>query len=282
MFFTTRADTLFGATYCVFSSRTSFIKKKLSRQNITQKVLSYQQNTANKSERVRLTEQKEKTGIFIGRYAINPINNQAIPIWISDYVLMSYGTGAIMAVPAHDERDYEFAKKFNLPIQEVITGGDIEKEAYTQKGKIINSDFLNGLDSKLATQKVISYLKEKKLGEKKINYKLRDWLFSRQRYWGEPIPVLLDADYNSYPVNEENLPVKLPHTDSFLPLDNGESSLAKLESWVEVWVEGKKYCRETNTMPQWAGSCWYYLRFLDPQNKDEIFSKEAENYWIAC
>ena len=277
--FTTRPDTLFGATYCVLAPEHPLLEKIVS-ADFKQKVLNYQKQTASKNERARMVEQKEKTGVFIGSYAINPINNKKIPIWISDYVLMSYGAGAIMAVPAHDQRDYEFAKKFSLSIEKVIDGGDITKEAYIGDGTLINSDSLNGLKSADAIKKATSYLEEKKLGYAKINYKLKDWLFSRQRYWGEPIPVLLDEDFQSYPVAEKNLPVELPHTDSFLPLDNGESSLGKVKSWVEIQKEGKKYLRETNTMPQWAGSCWYYLRFLDPNNKNSIFSKEAEEYWM--
>lgn len=277
--FTTRADTLFGATYCVLAPEHPLLEKIIL-PRYQEVVRTYQEQSTQKSERIRLTEQKQKNGIFTGCYAINPINNQYIPIWISDYVLMSYGTGAIMAVPAHDERDYKFAKEFDLPIKQVVSGGDISKNAYIQKGKIINSDFLNGSEGDKAIEKAIIYLEKKKLGIRKTNYKLRDWLFSRQRYWGEPIPVLLDEDYNSYPVQVKELPISLPQTDSFLPLDNGESSLAKLKDWVEVKNNGKTYYRETNTMPQWAGSCWYYLRFIDPQNNEEIFSKQAENYWM--
>ena len=277
--FTTRPDTLFGATYCVLAPEHPLLEKIVPTEYQAM-MQDYQKQTTRKSERVRLVEQKEKSGVFIGCYAINPINNKKIPIWISDYVLMGYGTGAIMAVPAHDQRDYEFAKKFNLPIVQVVAGGDLSKEAYSEKGKIINSGFLNDTSGEDAIQSAIAYLESKKLGIKKINYKLRDWLFSRQRYWGEPIPVLLDEDYNSYPIDEEDLPVSLPQTASFLPLDNGESNLVSLKDWVEVVKNNKTYRRETNTMPQWAGSCWYYLRFIDPHNSKEAFSKEAENYWM--
>jgi leucyl-tRNA synthetase len=277
--FTTRADTLFGATYCVLAPEHPLLEKIVP-PDYQPQVSEYQKSTSSKSERNRLAEQKEKSGVFTGCYAINPINDSPIPIWISDYVLMSYGTGAIMAVPAHDQRDYEFAKKFDLPICEVVSGGDITRQAYAGEGELINSGFLNKTSGKEAIQKAIDYLVSKKLGAKKTNYKLRDWLFSRQRYWGEPIPVLLDENYNSFPASEQELPVHLPHTDSFLPLDDGQSSLAKLKDWVEVSKNGKKYRRETNTMPQWAGSCWYYLRFLDPNNNEQIFSEEAEKYWM--
>ena len=233
-----------------------------------------------KSERERISEQKEKTGVFTGAYAINPANNQEIPIWVSDYVLISYGTGAIMAVPAHDKRDYEFAQKFGLEIKEVVAGGNISKEAYSGDGKIINSDFLNGLNSKEAIQKITEHLEQKKIGKKETHYKLRDWLFSRQRYWGEPIPVIFDEQDNPIAIDEKELPLLLPETDSFTPLDNGESRLAAIDDWINFEKEGKNYSRESNTMPQWAGSCWYFLRFVDPQNKNQAWSKEAEQYWM--
>ena len=277
--FTTRADTLFGVTYCVLSPEHPLLKKIISFKYQAQ-VTAYQKQSASRSERTRMAQQKEKTGVFTGSFAINPINNSVIPIWIADYVLMGYGTGAIMSVPAHDQRDYEFAKKFNLDIKEVIAGGNITRAAYNKKGQLINSGFVNGMSSDNASRKVRAYLVKNNLGVEQINYKLRDWLFSRQRYWGEPIPILLDANYNSYPLAEHELPLSLPQTDSFLPLANGESSLAKIKSWVDVSKDGKEFKRETNTMPQWAGSCWYYLRFVDPSNSKQAWSQEAENYWM--
>ena len=243
-------------------------------------VEKYLEQSQAKSERERISEQKEKTGVFTGAYAINPANNQEIPIWVSDYVLISYGTGAIMAVPAHDKRDYEFAQKFGLEIKEVVAGGDISKEAYSGDGKIINSDFLNGLNSKEAIQKITEHLEKKKIAKKETHYKLRDWLFSRQRYWGEPIPVIFDEQDNPIAIDEKELPLLLPETDSFTPLDNGESRLAAIDDWINFEKEGKKYSRESNTMPQWAGSCWYFLRFVDPKNKNQAWSEEAEQYWM--
>ena len=277
--YTTRADTLFGATYCVLAPEHPLIEK-ITIPEKKEAVEKYLEQSQVKSERERISEQKEKTGVFTGAYAINPANNQEIPIWVSDYVLISYGTGAIMAVPAHDKRDYEFAQKFGLEIKEVVAGGDISKEAYSGDGKIINSDFLNGLNSKEAIQKITEHLEQKKIGKKETHYKLRDWLFSRQRYWGEPIPVIFDEQDNPIAIDEKELPLLLPETDSFTPLDNGESRLAAIDDWINFEKEGKNYSRESNTMPQWAGSCWYFLRFVDPQNKNQAWSKEAEQYWM--
>ena len=277
--YTTRADTLFGATYCVLAPEHPLIEK-ITIPEKKEEVKKYLEQSQVKSERERISEQKEKTGVFTGAYAINPANNQEIPIWVSDYVLISYGTGAIMAVPAHDKRDYEFAQKFGLEIKEVVAGGNISKEAYSGDGKIINSDFLNGLNSKEAIQKITEHLEQKKIAKKETHYKLRDWLFSRQRYWGEPIPVIFDEQKNPIPIDEKELPLLLPETDSFTPLDNGESRLAAIDDWINFEKEGKNYSRESNTMPQWAGSCWYFLRFVDPQNKNQAWSKEAEQYWM--
>ena len=277
--YTTRADTLFGATYCVLAPEHPLIEK-ITIPEKKESVKKYLEQSQAKSERERISEQKEKTGVFTGAYAINPANNQEIPIWVSDYVLISYGTGAIMAVPAHDKRDYEFAQKFGLEIKEVVAGGDISKEAYSGDGKIINSDFLNGLNSKEAIQKITEHLEQKKIGKKETHYKLRDWLFSRQRYWGEPIPVIFDEQDNPIAIDEKELPLLLPETDSFTPLDNGESRLAAIDDWINFEKEGKNYSRESNTMPQWAGSCWYFLRFVDPQNKNQAWSEEAEKYWM--
>ncbi len=276
--YTTRADTLFGATYCVLAPEHPLLTKITTLEKLDA-VEKYLAQSLVKSERERMSE-KKKTGVFTGAYAINPVNQEKIPIWVSDYVLISYGTGAIMAVPAHDQRDYEFAKNFNLEIRKVVFGGNLSEEAYSGEGKIVNSDFLNGLNSKEAIQKITEYLVQKKLGKKETHYKLRDWLFSRQRYWGEPIPIFFDEKGNPVPLDEKELPLLLPETDSFTPLDNGESRLAAIENWIKFKKEDKNYTRESNTMPQWAGSCWYYLRFVDPQNKNQAWSEEAEKYWM--
>lgn len=277
--YSTRPDTLFGATYCVLAPEHSLVKKITIEEN-KKLVEEYITASFKKSERDRMSNIQNKSGVFTGSYAINPINGESIPIWISDYVLLSYGTGSIMAVPAHDQRDYEFAKTFNLKIKQVVAGGDLTKEAYSGEGKLINSDFLNGLSSKQAIEKTINFLEQKKLGVKKINYKLRDWLFSRQRYWGEPIPVLLDEKYNPFPLMESELPLLLPEVNSFLPLDNGDSVLSDIKGWSTVIKDRKTFKRENNTMPQWAGSCWYYLRYLDPHNNDSAWSQESEKYWM--
>ena len=277
--YSTRPDTLFGATYCVLAPEHPLVAK-ITTEDKKQQVESYVQQSLAKSERNRINEQEQKSGVFSGSYAINPVNNERIPIWIADYVLLSYGTGAIMGVPAHDQRDYDFAKKFDLKIIEVVAGGDIKEAAYSGDGKIINSSFLNGMNSKEAILKIIEYLEKKNLGVKKINYKLRDWLFSRQRYWGEPIPILLDKDNKPIALNENELPLLLPETDNFLPLDDGRTILANIKDWSVIEKDGEKLKRESNTMPQWAGSCWYYLRYLDPKNSKQAWSKEAENYWM--
>jgi leucyl-tRNA synthetase len=235
---------------------------------------------ASKSDLERTDLNKDKTGVFTGAYAINPVNGEALPIWIGDYVLASYGTGAIMAVSAHDSRDYDFAKKYDLPIRPVIAGGDLEKEAYTGNGEHINSGFLNGLDKEEAITKMIDWLEENHAGHKKVNFRLRDWIFSRQRYWGEPIPVIHWEDGEQTLVPESELPLRLPEVDNIMPSGTGESPLVNVDDWVNVVDEnGRKGKRETNTMPQWAGSSWYYLRYMDPHNDQEIVSPEAEAYW---
>ena len=277
--FTTRCDTLFGSTYCVFAPEHPFIDKITTEENRA-KVEEYKKMCATKSDLERTDLNKEKTGVFTGAYAINPATGKKMPIWISDYVLASYGTGSIMAVPAHDQRDYEFATKFGLEIIPVLEGGDISKEAYIGDGKHINSGFLDGLDKEKAIEKMLAWLKEKGIGEKKVNYKLRDWLFSRQRYWGEPIPIVHMEDGSMKTVDVEELPLELPDVRDYEPSENGESPLAKCSDWLEVEIDGVKGKRETNTMPQWAGSCWYYLRFIDPKNNKEIASKELLNHWL--
>ncbi|MBR3127649.1 MAG: class I tRNA ligase family protein, partial [Solobacterium sp.] len=223
---------------------------------------------------------KEKTGVFTGAYAINPVNGREIPIWIADYVLASYGTGAIMAVPAHDERDYDFAKKFGLDIIPVLEGGNIEEAAWTEDGLHINSDWLNGLNKEDAIAKMLDWLEEHHVGEKKVQYKLRDWLFSRQRYWGEPIPIIHMEDGTLRTVDTSDLPLELPVTDNYQPSDDGESPLAHCEDWLNVEIDGMKGVRETNTMPQWAGSCWYYMRYLDPHNNEALADKALLDHWL--
>jgi leucyl-tRNA synthetase len=279
--FTTRPDTLFGATYAVLAPEHPLVEK-ITTPEQKAAVEAYLEQIKSKSDLERTDLAKEKTGVFTGAYAINPVNGEKMPIWIADYVLMSYGTGAIMAVPAHDERDYEFAKKFNLPIKEVVKGGDISKEAYTGDGEHINSDFLNGLNKEEAIKKMIEWLKENKRGEKKVTYRLRDWLFSRQRYWGEPIPIIHWEDGTMTPVPEEELPLELPKTDEIKPSGTGESPLANITEWVNVVdpKTGKKGRRETNTMPQWAGSSWYYLRYIDPHNPDKLADPEKLKKWL--
>jgi leucyl-tRNA synthetase len=279
--FTTRPDTLFGATYTVLAPEHPLVEK-ITTPEQKAAVEAYLDQIKSKSDLERTDLAKEKTGVFTGAYAINPVNGEKLPIWIADYVLMSYGTGAIMAVPAHDERDYEFAKKFNLPIKEVVAGGDISKEAYTGDGEHINSDFLNGLNKEEAIKKMIEWLEANGKGEKKVSYRLRDWLFSRQRYWGEPIPIIHWEDGTMTPVPEEELPLMLPKTDQIKPSGTGESPLANIEDWVNVVdpKTGKKGRRETNTMPQWAGSCWYYLRYIDPHNPDKLADPEKLKKWL--
>jgi leucyl-tRNA synthetase len=277
--FTTRADTLFGATYLVLSPEHQLVETIVSDAQ-RDAVEALKAEIASKSDLERTDLNKDKTGVFTGAYAINPVNGEALPIWIGDYVLASYGTGAIMAVSAHDSRDYDFAKKYDLPIRPVIAGGDLEKEAYTGNGEHINSGFLNGLDKEEAITKMIDWLEENHAGHKKVNFRLRDWIFSRQRYWGEPIPVIHWEDGEQTLVPESELPLRLPEVDNIMPSGTGESPLVNVDDWVNVVDEnGRKGKRETNTMPQWAGSSWYYLRYMDPHNDQEIVSPEAEAYW---
>lgn len=284
--YTTRPDTLFGATYMVISPEHPILKELEDKIENLSEVQEYQKQASLKSAFERSELNKEKTGVEIkGITAINPLTNQEIPIWISDYVLITYGTGAIMAVPAHDTRDYEFAKKFNLPIVQVVDGKnvDLSKEAFTDvaTGKLINSDFLNGLEVSEAKKTVIKYLEDNHIGTKKVNYKLRDWVFSRQRYWGEPIPMVYCNDCGWVPLDEKDLPLRLPEVEEFTPGENGESPLAKQTDWINTTCPhcGKPAKRETDTMPQWAGSSWYFLRYMDPHNDKELASKEALEYW---
>jgi len=284
--YTTRPDTLFGATYMVISPEHPILKELEDKIENLSEVQEYQKQASLKSAFERSELNKEKTGVEIkGITAINPLTNQEIPIWISDYVLITYGTGAIMAVPAHDTRDYEFAKKFNLPIVQVVDGKnvDLSKEAFTDvaTGKLINSDFLNGLEVSEAKKTVIKYLEDNHIGTKKVNYKLRDWVFSRQRYWGEPIPMVYCDDCGWVPLDEKDLPLRLPEVEEFTPGENGESPLAKQTDWINTNCPhcGKPAKRETDTMPQWAGSSWYFLRYMDPHNDKELASKEALEYW---
>ncbi|WP_175990625.1 leucine--tRNA ligase [Bacillus sp. Marseille-Q1617] len=279
--FTTRPDTIFGATYAVLAPEHDLVEK-ITTPEQKEKVEAYLDKVKTKSDLERTDLAKEKTGVFTGAYAINPANGSKMPIWIADYVLVSYGSGAIMAVPAHDERDYEFAKQFDLPIVEVVSGGDVEKEAYTGDGEHVNSDFLNGLGKEEAITKAISWLEEKEIGTKKVTYRLRDWLFSRQRYWGEPIPVIHWEDGTTSGVPESELPLVLPKTTEIKPSGTGESPLANISGWVNVEdpETGKKGRRETNTMPQWAGSCWYYLRYIDPHNEEALADAKKMDDWL--
>lgn len=280
--YTTRCDTLFGATYMVVSPEHKIVPSITTAEQ-KESVESYIEAAAKKSDLERTDLNKDKTGVFSGSYAINPVNGKLIPIWIADYVLISYGTGAIMAVPAHDTRDWDFAKKFNLPIIEVLKSEvDVQKQAWTEDGIHVNSDFLNGLNKKDAIAKMLEFLEEKKIGKKAVNYKLRDWVFSRQRYWGEPIPLIHCPCCGTVPVPEEELPLKLPEVKSYQPTGTGESPLAAIDSWVNCKCPkcGKDAKRETNTMPQWGGSCWYYLRYLDPHNEKQFCSPQAEKYWM--
>ena len=275
--FTTRPDTIFGATYLVLAPENELSIKLTTRENKSL-VNDYITKSSQKSDLERQENVKDKTGVFTGSYAVNPISKEKIPIWIADYVLSGYGTGAVMAVPGHDERDYEFAKKFNLKILSVIHHKD-EGECYTGNGKIINSGKFNGIDNQKFKKVVCDILGELKLGEKTINYKLRDWIFTRQRYWGEPIPIMFDGKIKT-PVSESDLPLELPEVESFKPASDGSSPLARNKSWKNVLLNGKKYERETNTMPQWAGSCWYFLRFLDPDNSKSFAEKNKIEYWM--
>ncbi|KSU64051.1 leucine--tRNA ligase [[Bacillus] enclensis] len=279
--FTTRPDTIFGATYAVLAPEHDLVGKITTAEQKEQ-VEAYLDKVKTKSDLERTDLAKEKTGVFTGAYAINPANGSKMPIWIADYVLVSYGSGAIMAVPAHDERDYEFAKQFDLPIVEVVAGGDVEKEAYTGDGEHVNSDFLNGLGKEEAITKSIAWLEEKEIGTKKVTYRLRDWLFSRQRYWGEPIPVIHWEDGTTSGVQESELPLVLPKTTEIKPSGTGESPLANISDWVNVEdpETGKKGRRETNTMPQWAGSCWYYLRYIDPHNEEALADAKKMDDWL--
>ncbi len=281
--FTTRPDTLFGATYMVLSPEHPLVDEITDEEHALD-VKAYQKEAAMKSELQRTELQKDKSGVFTGAYAINPVNDEKIPIWVADYVLMSYGTGAIMAVPAHDQRDWEFAKKYDIDIREVVSGGEapIDEAPYEGDGELVNSGMLDGLPVPEAKKKITDWLEEQGKGKGTINYKLRDWLFSRQRYWGEPFPILHRADGETVPLPEERLPLVLPEVEAYQPAGTGESPLATIEDWVqtvdpETGLDAK---RETNTMPQWAGSCWYYLRYLDPHNDEKAFDEDKEKYWM--
>ncbi|MEV9639982.1 leucine--tRNA ligase [Mammaliicoccus sciuri] len=279
--FTTRPDTIFGATYAVLAPEHKLVQE-ITTDAQREAVEQYIDNVKSKSDLERTDLAKDKTGVFTGAYAINPASGEKMPIWIADYVLATYGTGAIMAVPAHDERDYEFAKTFDLPIVEVVAGGNIDEEAYAGEGEHVNSDFLNGLGKEEAIAKSIEWFEEQGTGERKITYRLRDWLFSRQRYWGEPIPVIHWEDGTMTTVDESELPLMLPVTQNIKPSGTGESPLANIEEWVNVVdpKTGMKGRRETNTMPQWAGSCWYYLRYIDPNNDEMIIDPELAERWL--
>jgi leucyl-tRNA synthetase len=282
--YTTRADTLYGATYMVISPEHPLIEKWADKLSNIDAIREYQAAAARKSDFERTEVAKDKTGVLVeGVKAINPVNNKEIPIFISDYVLVSYGTGAIMAVPAHDTRDWEFAKKFDLPIIEVVKGGNVQEEAYTDcaTGIMVNSGMLDGLTVDEAKKKIISWLESEGKGHSKVNYKLRDWVFSRQRYWGEPIPIVHCDKCGYVPIDESELPLRLPMVESYEPTDNGESPLAKMTDWLETTCPrcGGKAMRETDTMPQWAGSSWYFLRYMDPHNDKALASKEAIKYW---
>lgn len=284
--YTTRPDTLFGVTYMVVSPEHPVLDKYKDRIGNWEDITAYREQAAKKSDFERSELAKEKTGVRIdGLMAVNPVNNTKIPVYVSDYVLMSYGTGAIMAVPAHDERDWEFAKKFGLPIIEVVEGGgNVQEEVFTDvaTGKLVNSDFLNGLEVAKAKEKIIAYLEEKGIGTAKVNYKLRDWVFSRQRYWGEPIPIVHCDKCGYVAIPESELPLELPEVESYMPMDTGESPLAAMTEWVNTTCPccGGPAKRETDTMPQWAGSSWYFLRYTDPHNKEALASKEALEYWM--
>ncbi len=283
--YTTRPDTLFGATYMVISPEHPLIEKYKADIENYDEVAGYREQASKKSDFERTELAKDKTGVCLkGISAINPVNNKEIPVWVSDYVLMTYGTGAIMAVPAHDTRDWDFAKKFGLPIIEVVAGGDVQNEAFTDvaTGTLCNSDFLNGLEVKDAKAAITKWLEEKGIGHKKVNFKLRDWVFSRQRYWGEPIPIVKCPHCGYVPLDESELPLRLPEVDSYMPTDTGESPLAAMRDWVETTCPkcGGKAERETDTMPQWAGSSWYFLRYIDPDNQEAFASKEAIDYWM--
>ncbi len=276
--FTTRCDTLFGATYCVLAPESELVSQIVTPEQKTA-VDEYIKLCSSKSDLERTDLNKDKTGVFTGAYAINPVNNKQIPIWIADYVLASYGTGAIMAVPAHDTRDYEFATKFGLDIIPVLEGGDISKEAFTEDGTHINSDFLNGLNKEDSIEKMLNWLEENKVGTKKINYKLREWIFARQRYWGEPIPIV-HTDDGMIALPDDALPLVLPTLEDYSPSKTGASPLSKATDWLHTSIDGKDGIRETNTMPGSAGSSWYFLRYIDPKNDNEIADKKLLEHWL--
>lgn len=278
--FTTRPDTLFGSTYCVLAPEHHLVDKITTAEN-KDVVQAYKNECESKSDLDRTDLSREKTGVFTGAYAINPANDKRVPIWIADYVLLNYGTGAIMAVPAHDQRDHEFAKKFGLDIIPLIEGQDTTQEAWAGKGVLKNSNFLNGLEVDTAKEKMCNWLEENQKGKQSINYRLRDWLFSRQRYWGEPFPLYIKENGDVIPMDEKDLPLTLPEVESYQPSETGESPLSNIEDWIRTTLpDGTPVNRDSNTMPQWAGSSWYFLRFVDPQNDEEPWSKEAENYWM--
>lgn len=277
--YTTRCDTLFCATYCVLSPEHPFVND-ITTPEQKDAVEAYQKECATKSDLERTSLNKEKTGVFTGAYAINPVNGKKIPIWISDYVLATYGTGAIMAVPAGDQRDWEFARKFDLPIIPFIEGSDVSEAAYTGDGVHCNSGFLDGLGKEESINKMIAWLEEHKVGRARVQYKLRDWIFSRQRYWGEPIPIIHMDDGTMKTVPTSDLPLELPAVDNYEPADNGESPLAHATDWLNVTIDGQHGTRETNTMPQWAGSCWYYLRYLDPHNDKQLADPKLIKHWM--
>ncbi|HQH27241.1 MAG TPA: leucine--tRNA ligase, partial [Oligoflexia bacterium] len=278
--YTTRPDTLFGATYAVLAPEHDLVPQITTAEQHGA-VTAYIENAKQKSDLQRQEESTLKTGVWTGAYAVNPATSKNIPIYVADYVLITYGTGAIMAVPAHDQRDWEFAKKYGLEIIEVVSGGDVTQSAYVEDGMMINSGFLDGLNVLQAKEKMTQWLVDQGLGERSVNYKLRDWLFSRQRYWGEPFPII-HTDDGPQLLDESELPVLLPPVERYQPTEEGEPPLARATEWVRTTdpKTGKAALRETNTMPQWAGSCWYYLRYLDPKNDREAWSKEAENYWM--
>lgn len=278
--FTTRADTLFGATYCVLAPEHPFVKEITTEDNM-EAVEAYLEAASHKSDLERTELNKDKTGVFTGAYAINPVNQKEVPIYIADYVLASYGTGAIMAVPAHDTRDYEFATKYGIEIISIIEGADVSNAAYTEDGLHVNSDFLDGMDTETAIKTMNDWLVSNKVGEPKVSYRLRDWLFSRQRYWGEPIPVVHLEDGTMRTLELDELPLELPEVSNYKPAGDGQSPLANAEDWLEVTLkDGTKGRRETNTMPQWAGSCWYYMRYLDPKNKEALADPKLLSHWL--
>ena len=279
--FTTRPDTLFGATYMVLAPEHELVDKIVT-DEYRKDVEKYRKEAASKTDIDRSDETKEKTGVFTGAYAVNPVNDEKIPVWIADYVMMGYGTGAIMAVPAHDTRDFEFAKKFDLPIIEVVSGGDVSKEAYVGDGKLVNSDMLDGLEVPKAIEKITKWLEKNKTGKAAVNYRLRDWVFSRQRYWGEPIPLIECEKCGWVAVPEDQLPVELPEVEKYEPTDTGESPLAAIEDWVNTECPscGGPAKRETDTMPNWAGSSWYFLRYIDPKNNKTFADKKLLKKWM--